>query len=348
MTSTGWWTRSSPTRPPLANTTLTPARTGAGTLAARVWKMPEPIAQRGAQQRARQRRRRRVRRVLLGALALAAVAVAVVLVTRPGAQAPRHPSAPSLTLSQVKPGPAPRLHGLTAAQLATLRRLIALGRPIYCGGRHGNAVAFTFDDGPGVYTHYALRKLRQTHERATFFVVGKSIRAWPHWLRRETRVAALGDHTMTHQDLLGLSSYAAYGEIAGAQQMIQRDSGQRVELFRPPYGAQDRTIEEIVRRLGMLDIMWSVDSADSLGANYAGIIRNVEHGLHPGAIIEMHENRGQTIRALTTLLPVLHRRHLRSVSVLELLATDPPSPAQVRRGETACGAPTRVPGRGTE
>jgi peptidoglycan/xylan/chitin deacetylase (PgdA/CDA1 family) len=119
-------------------------------------------------------------------------------------------------------------------------------------------------------------------------------------------------------------------------------------LFRPPYGARDRIVDIIVRRLGMLDIMWSVDSADSLGANYAGIIRNVTQGLHPGAIIEMHENRGQTIRALTALLPELRRRHLHSVSVLSLLATDPPSTAQLRRGEAGCGQPARVAGRAAE
>jgi hypothetical protein len=57
----------------------------------------------------------------------------------------------------------------------------------------------------------------------------------------------------------------------------------------------------------------------------------------------MHENRGQTIRALTTLLPVLRERHLRSVSLPELFATDPPSEAQVRRGLTAClGHPTSL------
>jgi peptidoglycan-N-acetylglucosamine deacetylase len=313
-----------------------------------VYELPEHIAQRRAHERAKQRRHRRIRRAAGAAAVAVAAALVVFLVTRSGGGTPHRPPPPALKLSQVRPGAAPRVHGLTAAQLRTIEQLIALGRPVYCGGHHGNAVAFTFDDGPGVYTHYALRKLREAHERATFFVVGKSIKAWPGWLRPETRVAALGDHTMTHQDLLAMSPLQAYQEIAGAKQLIQRDSGQRVELFRPPYGSQDHTILEIVRRLGMLDIMWSVDSADSLGANYAGIIHNVEHGLRPGAIIEMHENRGQTIRALTTLLPALRHRHLRSVSVVTLLATDPPSTAQVRRGEAACGTPTGVPGRGTE
>ena len=54
------------------------------------------------------------------------------------------------------------------------------------------------------------------------------------------------------------------------------------------------------RRLGRL-----------VGANWALIIREVEAELKPGMIILFHENRGQTIRALTTLLPELHRRHLR-------------------------------------
>ena len=89
--------------------------------------------------------------------------------------------------------------------------------------------------------------------------------------------------------------------------------------------------------------MWSMDSRDSLGANWAGIIENVESDLRPGAIILMHENRGQTIRALTTLLPVLHHRHLQSVSLPELFATDPPSPAQIRRGPAGCpGGPASV------
>jgi peptidoglycan/xylan/chitin deacetylase (PgdA/CDA1 family) len=276
--------------------------------------------------------------------------VVVVLVSGAGSGggAPHRAPALAVKLRQVKPEPVRRVPGLTAAGIDNIKRLLALGLPIYCGGRHGSAVAFTFDDGPGVYTHYAVRKLERAHERVTFFVVGKSIKAWPRWLRRETRLAALGDHTMTHPDLLAMPPVRAFDEIYRAKQLIQHDSAQHVELFRPPYGAHNRIIDTIVKRLGMLEIMWSVDSADSLGAGYAGIIRNVEQGLRPGAIIEMHENRGQTIRALTTLLPALRRRHLRSVSVLSLLATDPPSVAQVSRGDAGCGRAIRIRGQRAE
>ena len=221
-----------------------------------------------------------------------------------------------------------------------IRRLAKLALPVYCAGPRGRALAFTFDDGPGVYTHYAVKKLTQAREQATFFVVGRSIEAWPGWLARERAVATLGDHTFTHADLLELRPSEVALELASDKRLIERESGQPVDLFRPPYGGQDTAVNRIAKRLGLLDIMWSMDSRDSLGANWAGIIKNVESDLRPGAIILMHENRGQTIRALTTLLPVLHRRHLRSVSLPELFATDPPSISQVRRGLYACHPPS--------
>jgi peptidoglycan/xylan/chitin deacetylase (PgdA/CDA1 family) len=151
-------------------------------------------------------------------------------------------------------------------------------------------------------------------------------------------VAAIGDHTMTHPYLPGLSAAAVDAQLAGPQEMLQRSLRRPVVLFRPPYGAHNGTVDAAARRLGMLEVLWSADSRDSLGANWAGIIRNVEAAMRPGAIILMHENRGQTIRALTTLLPALRRRGLRSVSLPELFATDPPSLAQLHEGWRACGA----------
>lgn len=233
--------------------------------------------------------------------------------------------------------PSTGLSAVMAAGNTEIRRLVALGLPVYCGGPRGNEVAFTFDDGPGVYTHYALKKLRQAHERATFFDVGKSIVGWPGYLLPELRVAAIGDHTYTHPYLPSLSSAEVTDQFERTAQMITAQSGQQVDLWRPPYAATNASIDGIARRLGLLEILWSVDSRDSLGANWAQIISIVEAGLKPGAIVELHENRGQTIRALTTLLPYLHSHHLRSVSLPELLASDPPSPAQLRRGWEGCG-----------
>ena len=218
-----------------------------------------------------------------------------------------------------------------------IQRLIRLGLPIFCGGLHGDEVALTFDDGPGVYTHYAVKKLTQARERATFFVVGRLIGLWPGWLPQELRLGAIGDHTWTHPELIELPPSEIRAQLSMTEQAIHAGSGEDVDLWRPPYELHDATTDRIAQQLGLLEILWSVDSGDSVGANWSQITTNVEAGLRPGMIILMHENRGQTIRALTTLLPELRRRHLRSVSVPELLATDPPSLRQVREGIDGCG-----------
>lgn len=300
--------------------------------------VPDHILARRIQSQARRRRRRQT--AALGALLATLLAAIVVVLESSAPTATPRPQAvaSNLQVLHTTPPAVPQrgLSSLEARGDVNIRRLAALGLPVYCAGPGGSALAFTFDDGPGVYTHYAVKKLAEAHQRATFFVVGKSIEAWPGWLGREQKVGTLGDHTFTHSDLLELAPSQVASELETNKQLIERESGQQVDLFRPPYGAQDAAVNRIARRLGLLDIMWSMDSRDSLGANWAGIIKNVESDLRPGAIILMHENRGQTIRALTTLLPVLHQRHLRSVSLPELFATDPPTAAQVRRGLDGC------------
>jgi hypothetical protein len=53
----------------------------------------------------------------------------------------------------------------------------------------------------------------------------------------------------------------------------------------------------------------------------------------------MHENRGQTIRALKFyVLPHLRRSHLRLVTLPQLLSGDPPTRRQLARGLRGCGA----------
>ena len=52
-----------------------------------------------------------------------------------------------------------------------------------------------------------------------------------------------------------------------------------VFLFRPPYGARDANVDGIARAHGMLQILWNVDSRDSLGADYAQIEGNVIQGV---------------------------------------------------------------------
>jgi peptidoglycan/xylan/chitin deacetylase (PgdA/CDA1 family) len=226
-----------------------------------------------------------------------------------------------------------------AAQAAAMKRFTKLGKPIHCGGGKLPLVALTFDDGPGRYTPIMLRQLRKAGARATFFLVGRAVERFPQTPRRERALAAIGEHTMTHANLRALSPAGAREEIAGGKRAAVRAAGGPVALFRPPYGNRDQAIDREIRRQGMADILWSIDSADSRvspPASFHEISARVRLHARPGSIVLMHENRGQTIRAVRSILPALQRRHLQPVTVPELLAADPPSLAQLRAGLNGC------------
>jgi peptidoglycan/xylan/chitin deacetylase (PgdA/CDA1 family) len=217
-----------------------------------------------------------------------------------------------------------------------IARLLREGHPVYCGG-HRPYAALTFDDGPGVYTRLALRALRAAHVPATFFLVGRNLARFSRLARADAEAGALGNHTWDHPVLTALPPAQIQSELARTSSGIRHYTGVTPRLFRPPYEARDATVDSVARRNGLLEILWNVDSRDSEGANYAEIARRVLAGVSPGAIVLMHENHGQTIRALKFyILPALARRKIKLVTVPQLLALDPPSRQGLAAGRAAC------------
>jgi peptidoglycan/xylan/chitin deacetylase (PgdA/CDA1 family) len=87
----------------------------------------------------------------------------------------------------------------------------------------------------------------------------------------------------------------------------------------------------------MLDVLWSIDSLDSQGADWNEIAKQVLGNVRTGSIVLFHENRGQTIRALKfKILPALRKRGFRTVTIPQLLVLDPPSLPQLKKGPDGC------------
>jgi peptidoglycan/xylan/chitin deacetylase (PgdA/CDA1 family) len=209
---------------------------------------------------------------------------------------------------------------------AALDFFAARGQPLYCGGSSGRYVALTFDDGPGLYTERVLRILEQAHVKATFFLVGRNVGPRAEQAGAEARSsAAFGVHTWSHLDLTKLKWAQIVKQIVWTREAIFKAAGARPSLFRPPYGEHDPLVDGIARRLRFVEVLWSIDSGDSQGKNWRGIGREVLKNVEPGSIILMHDNRGQTVRALKYLiLPGLKKRGFIPVTVPELLVLDPP------------------------
>jgi len=210
------------------------------------------------------------------------------------------------------------------------RRAVTLleqrGEPVFCGAGHSNAVALTFDDGPGPYTAQIIRILREGRARATFFVVANRLRYWPSLAREETEVGAVGNHTWSHPRLTTLPRWLVLLELARAEWETTAYTGRAPRLFRAPYEVHSKMTDGVVHKLGLLEVFWTVDSRDDAPrASARLVVRNVLAGLRPGAIVLMHDLHPWTLRALPQILQAIRLRGLRAVSVPELLALDAPS-----------------------
>lgn len=223
-----------------------------------------------------------------------------------------------------------------AEQQAAVGRLMGLGLPVFCAGTQNKYVALTFDDGPGQQTQRVLATLGRYGQRATFFVLGRRLAELPSLPTVEARAGAIGDHTFSHSDLTKLNPEQVTAELGNTRQVLERAVGSPVTLFRPPYGARSPVVDATAQRLGLLQVIWNVDTQDAEGATANQIVRLAQEGIRPGAVILLHENRPQTLLALPRILRTLRKRGFRSVTVPELLALNPPSDDQVHAGFKGC------------
>ena len=191
-------------------------------------------------------------------------------------------------------------------------------------------IALTFDDGPHPVTTRAVLELLRAHDaRATFFVLGHKVEAYPDVVR-EIHAAGhtLGIHGFEHDRLFSFRSPGyAEREIERTRRAIARACGVTSNLFRPPVGFASYRTFRGAERAAVRIIAWSVRSLDGLrGADPARIARRVIEHLEDGAIVLLHDAAERddftpaSIAALPDILRAVRERGLRTVGVEQLEA----------------------------
>lgn len=156
-------------------------------------------------------------------------------------------------------------------------------------------LTLTFDDcGTPEAIRGILDILAQRGLHAIFFPTGLCRDQYP-WLV-PTLVAAghrVCNHTYSHPDLTRLSDAAVASEI-------QRGVSVNCDLFRPPYGALDRSgrIVRIAASLGYRIQLWDVDTRDWAGTP-ADVMVAMIHAR--GGVVLFHMHGIHTLEALTKL-----------------------------------------------
>jgi peptidoglycan/xylan/chitin deacetylase (PgdA/CDA1 family) len=172
-------------------------------------------------------------------------------------------------------------------------------------------VALTLDAGAGAEpTGKILDALRTRAIHITFFVTGKWIRENPDLVRQIVADGhEIANHTMNHPDLRKIDDSAIQRELAETDQAL-RDLAQASTrpFFRPPYGAYDQHVLQVVQAEGYLPIYWTLDSLDSVGEpkTAAFLLERITTKLPPeklrGAIILAHCGNATTAEAMPAIL----------------------------------------------
>ena len=118
-------------------------------------------------------------------------------------------------------------------------------------------VYLTFDDGPtpGI-TEWILATLRRYNAKATFFVLGKNVEAYPSLYQKIIDAGhKVGNHTYSHQKGVRMSLERYLEDIEFASDTVQSN------LFRPPYARVTPSQLRAVAKHYKI-VMWSIISRD--------------------------------------------------------------------------------------
>ena len=181
-------------------------------------------------------------------------------------------------------------------------------------------LALAFDDGPNLTTESKMLDVLAKHKvPATFFVIGNNItdETAENMKRAIRQGCEIGNHSFTHPMMTMMDEAQVKEEIETTSALIEKITGARPTLFRPPYINVKPEMYDWIDLIficgkGCQDWEATVDKE----FRREGIISNAE----PGAIYLLHDFDGNeaTVEALDEAIPVLKEQGYVFVTVSEL------------------------------
>ena len=196
----------------------------------------------------------------------------------------------------------------------------------------GDAVAFTFDDGPDPESTPRVLELLARHDaRATFFLVGSRAERHPDIVERIVAEGhAVGSHTFAHSHFFHFfSPRAMRAEVERGIDAIAKITGAAPRLFRPPQGLRTPLLRDAMRSMkDLVCVTWTERGLDAMGRQKDAIVARLDGEVRAGAILTLHDGKGlggtqdrtPTVEALAVLLDRARERKLRCISLADLAA----------------------------
>ena len=193
--------------------------------------------------------------------------------------------------------------------------------PVYCTDREGKVVSLTFDAAWGAEDTDRLIEIFDTYDVAvTFFVGGDWVEKFPEEVKKLHDAGhEVMNHSDTHPYMSKISESERAAELKNCNDKIERITGVRPTLFRPPYGEYDDHVVLATRALGMEPIQWDVDSLDWKDLSAADITQRVTGKVQSGSIVLFHNAAKHTPEALSGILDYLLQEGYTIVPISQLI-----------------------------
>lgn len=170
----------------------------------------------------------------------------------------------------------------------------------------GKKVYLSFDDGPHPHiTPFVLDLLKQYNAKASFFCIGKNVKAYPDVYKRIIDEGhAIGNHTQHHLNGWKNSKEDYLKDVKEAAGYINS------RLFRPPYGKITREQIAALEKnpLEFKTIMWTVLSGDfDTRISKEKCLGNVLNKTTNGSIVVFHDSE-KAFERMGYALPVVLKK----------------------------------------
>jgi peptidoglycan/xylan/chitin deacetylase (PgdA/CDA1 family) len=179
------------------------------------------------------------------------------------------------------------------------------------GPQGARGVALTFDDGPHPkWTPRVLATLAKHDAKATFFLVARKAEEHPDVVRAILDAGhAVGLHSYAHDRLFALRREGRVrGDLERGIAALEKLTGSRPTLFRPPIGHTNPVIARVVDKLDLTVVGWSAAGRDGVAsANAEDVVSRVRRDLRDGAIVLLHDSpeKGNREPAAVKALPLI-------------------------------------------
>ena len=168
-----------------------------------------------------------------------------------------------------------------------------------------------------------LETLEKNNVHITFFIVGEWAEKYPEAVKKIHEAGhEIGTHSDTHPHVNQLSLEENIKEIENGANIIEKIIGNKINLYRTPYGEYNNTVIQSAKQKEYFTIQWNIDTLDYEGLTGEQMWKRIEGKLEKGSIILSHNGTKHTADSLDMLIKNIQSKGYQIVKISELIYKD--------------------------